>query len=342
MKFGPISVAAAQGSIVAHAVRRPGLVLKKGDKVDAAAVAALTQAGVETIVAACVEADDIGENEAAAVLAKALAGTDLRLDMPFTGRTNVFASASGVFRVDAALIDAINAANEAITVATLPNLRAVVANEMVATVKIIPFAVSRAVLDAAVGMCVQPGLCIARYRSLKVAVVSTLLPGLKPTVVDKTVRVMADRLAPAHGVIVADERIDHSTEALTNVLARVTPTADLTVVFGASAITDRRDVIPQAIEAAGGRVEHFGMPVDPGNLLLLGSDADGKPIIGAPGCARSPKENGFDWVLQRLLAGLPITGHDVTGLGVGGLLMEIVSRPQPRGGGDPSSDDERD
>ena len=42
--------------------------------------------------------------------------------------------------------------------------------------------------------------------------------------------------------------------------------AELVIVFGASAIADRRDVIPAAIERVGGSIEHFGMPVDPGNL----------------------------------------------------------------------------
>jgi molybdenum cofactor cytidylyltransferase len=101
------------------------------------------------------------------------------------------------------------------------------------------------------------------------------------------------------------------------------------IVFGASAIADRRDVIPAAVEAIGGHIEHFGMPVDPGNLLLV-ADARGRPVLGAPGCARSPKENGFDWVLMRLLAGLAVPRAAITGLGVGGLLMEIVTRPQPR------------
>ncbi len=105
--------------------------------------------------------------------------------------------------------------------------------------------------------------------------------------------------------------------------------AELVIVFGASAIADRRDVIPAAITDIGGMVEHFGMPVDPGNLLLVGS-ADGVPVLGAPGCARSPVENGFDWVLMRLLAGLKVSRGEIMGLGVGGLLMEIVTRPQPR------------
>jgi len=76
------------------------------------------------------------------------------------------------------------------------------------------------------------------------------------------------------------------------------------------------------------------MPVDPGNLLLV-AEAGGRAVLGAPGCARSPKENGFDWILMRLLAGLPIRRTDITGLGVGGLLMEIVTRPQPRAVAEP-------
>ena len=75
---------------------------------------------------------------------------------------------------------------------------------------------------------------------------------------------------------------------------------------------------------------HLGMPVDPGNLLML-ADVERRPhVLGAPGCARSPKENGFDWVLERLLAGLDVGPDDITAMGVGGLLMEIGTRPQPR------------
>jgi molybdenum cofactor cytidylyltransferase len=63
--------------------------------------------------------------------------------------------------------------------------------------------------------------------------------------------------------------------------------------------------------------------------MLIG-DVNGRPVLGAPGCARSPKENGFDWILARLLAGLTVSRGDIAGMGVGGLLMEIVTRPQPR------------
>ena len=172
---------------------------------------------------------------------------------------------------------------------------------------------------------------VAPFKVRKVGIISTLLPGLADKVIEKTLKVTAERLAPAGATIVAEKRVPHETKALAKALDEVLKAgAEMVVVFGASAIADTRDVIPAAVESrSAGAIEHFGMPVDPGNLLLV-AEANGRPVLGAPGCARSPKENGFDWILMRLLAGLPIKRSDITGLGVGGLLMEIVTRPQPR------------
>jgi molybdenum cofactor cytidylyltransferase len=203
---------------------------------------------------------------------------------------------------------------------------------MIATVKIIPFAVSGEARDKALAAVrtAKPIVRVAPFKVARIGIISTLLPGLAEKVIEKTLRVTEERLAPAGATIVAEKRVPHETRALAKALDEVLKAgAEMVVVFGASAIADTRDVIPAAVEAVGGRIEHFGMPVDPGNLMLV-AEANGRPVLGAPGCARSPKENGFDWILMRLLAGLPIKRSDITGLGVGGLLMEIVTRPQPR------------
>src|SRR5207302_5876429 len=179
--------------------------------------------------------------------------------------------------------------------------------------------------DAALGVAhaAAPLIRVAPYRIRKVGVVSTVLPGLAGKVVDKTLKVTQERLAPTGAAVMAERRVAHEERALAKAIDEVLKQgAELVIVFGASAIADRRDVIPAAVEAVGGRIEHFGMPVDPGNLLLVGA-VRGRPVVGAPGCARSPKENGFDWVLMRLLAGLEVPREAITGMGVGGLLMEI-------------------
>ncbi|WP_375409781.1 molybdopterin-binding protein [uncultured Methylobacterium sp.] len=337
MKFGRVPIEQAAGLIAAHTIRTEETTLRKGRRVEADDARRLGEAGVSDIVAATLEPGDVGEDEAASRLAERIAGDGLRREAPFTGRCNLFAETAGLLLVDRALVDAVNGVDEGITLATLPAFRPVSAGEMVATVKIIPYGVSGAALSRACHAAHEPALRVVPYRLRRVAVISTMLPGLKSTTVEKTLRNLAQRLAPTGAAVVAEVRVPHEADAVTRALAALTD-VDLVVIFGASAIADRRDVIPVGIERAGGEVAHLGMPVDPGNLLLIGS-YDGVPVIGAPGCARSPKENGFDWVLHRLLAGLAVRRADIVAMGVGGLLTEIISRPQPRAGGDSADDD---
>ena len=334
MKFGPIPIAEAAGAVAAHTVRAGEAIVRKGATIGEEDARKLAAAGLTEIVAVQLETGDIDENAAAEQLARALAGRAVVTEAPFTGRVNLFAAAAGVLQIDASVIDALNAVDEAITVATLPALKPVVAGEMVGTVKIIPYAVpEQRISEALERLGADKPIAIAEYKLKSVAVISTLLPGLKTSVVDKTLRTLGERLQPGSAAIERDARVPHESPPLAQAIREaVAGPAELVVVFGASAITDRRDVVPKALVEAGGTVEHLGMPVDPGNLLMLGT-LDGKLVIGAPGCARSPKENGFDWVLQRCLAGVPVRRADIQAMGVGGLLMEIVSRPQPRAPG---------
>ncbi len=332
MKFGAVPIKDALGGTAVHSIRQGDLVLKKGTLIGEKEVQALTRAGVKEIVVARVEEGDVSEDQAAADIAAAAAGPGIRIDRAFTGRCNLFAEGAGVLVVDKDAVDRLNTIDEAVTLATLPAYKPVVEGEMIATVKIIPFAVEARARDAAVAEAqkANPVIRVAPYKVRKIGVVSTVLPGLSPKVIDKTLKITAARIAPAGAAIIAEKRVPHEQAALAKAIDEVLAAgAELVIVFGASAIADRRDVIPAAVEAVGGTIEHFGMPVDPGNLMLIGR-LRGQAVLGAPGCARSPKENGFDWVLMRLLAGLAVSRRDITGMGVGGLLMEIVTRPQPR------------
>ncbi len=331
MIFGAVPVDDALGAISVHAVRTAGAVIKKGATISAREISLLREAGIASIVVAKLEPEDIGEDEAAAALAQVLCGDGIRAAPAATGRANLFAMQSGILQINVDAVHAINRLDEAVTLATLPAMKPVVAGEMIATVKIVPFGIARRLSEAAVAQAAADRpLRIAPYCLTRVGMISTRLPGLNETIIDKTVRVTAERLAVANAMIVHEARVPHDTSALTQAIkdalqARV----EMILIFGASAIADRHDVIPAAIEAGGGSIIHFGMPVDPGNLLLLAHCGD-VPVIGAPGCARSPKENGFDWILSRTLAGWPIVREDIVRMSVGGLLMEIVTRPQPR------------
>ncbi|HVJ43556.1 MAG TPA: molybdopterin-binding/glycosyltransferase family 2 protein [Dongiaceae bacterium] len=336
MIFGALPLDQCRDAILAHAVRVGDQLFKKGRHLSDSDLALLAAAGHGSVVVARLEAGDVGEDEAAAGLAQAIAGANIRVDPAFTGRANLFAESDGVLRLDPAVIDAVNEVDETITLATLDRYKPVMAGQMVATVKIIPFSVPQKMLDRVCAIAkASTHIDVAPFRPRRIGLIQTTLPTLKDSVLTKTTEVTVKRLAELNCSLMIERRCRHDAVELTRTIADcLAAGAELLLVLGASAITDRLDVIPAAIQASGGTVEQFGMPVDPGNLLLLASIA-GKPIIGLPGCARSPKQNGVDWVLQRLIADLPVTARDIRHMGVGGLLGEILSRPQPRLGAVP-------
>jgi len=330
VKFGPVAVADAEGALLAHAVQAGERRFSKAHRVTSEDIRVIRAAGIGEVVAALLEPGDLSEDEAATRIAKAILSRNVEARPAATGRVNLHAAAGGVFTVDARKIDAINTVDPAITIATLADKAAVEHGQMVATVKIIPFAVAESLVAAVLAILAQGTLFeVHPFTARSVGLVHTVLPGLKDGVIVKTTRITEGRLERSGSVVTGERRVAHAPGAVAEAIGDLLGGSDMAIVFGASAMCDFDDVIPAAIRAAGGEVIRAGMPVDPGNLMVLGR-VEGKIVIGAPGCARSPKENGFDWVLDRLLAGMEVTGGDIAGMGVGGLLMEIATRPQPR------------
>lgn len=325
MDFATLPAADAEGALLAHSLPVGGGRWAKGRRLSAGDVAALAAEGIGAVTVARLAADDVGEDAAAGALAAALAGPGVTALAAAHGRANLAAAHAGVLTLEAAAVDAVNAVDEALTLGTLPPFARVAAGEIVATVKVIPYAVAGAALAAAAAAA-RP-LRVHGFRRLGVELWRTRLPGVSDKALAKMAAVTRSRLA-ALDIELADVGVvTHAVEALAAALGAPSAAA-ITLVAGASATSDRRDVIPAAIMAAGGTVERLGMPVDPGNLLVLGRIGE-RRVIGLPGCARSPRRNGFDWVLERLVAGLTVTATDIAAMGVGGLLAE-AERPQPR------------
>lgn len=325
MIFGTLPLDACEGAILAHAQFLGGKRLAKGRVLSAEDIDAARRAGITGLTVAKLQMGDIAEDEAAARLGAALADSNVRADPPVHGRVNLTACHDGVLLLDPAAVHALNAIDEAITLGVLAPYARVSAGDVVATVKIIPFAVPEASLIQAVSAA--PRLLVAAFRPAEVELIQTELPGQPDKLFDKTVEVTRARLAAIGATLVSHGRCAHEKDALAARLARPTD-AEVTLVAGASATADRRDVVPAAIVDAGGRIERLGMPVDPGNLLCLGFVGE-RPVLGLPGCARSPKRNGVDLVLERLLAGLPVDSAVIAGMGIGGVLPEL-DRPEPR------------
>jgi molybdenum cofactor cytidylyltransferase len=340
MKFGSVPIADAQGGVLAHSARLPGGVLRKGLRLGVADIKRLREAGFTTVVVAQLSATDVAEDVAAARMAEALAGEGVEISKASTGRVNLHARRAGLLQLDAARIHAANAVHEGLTIATLHPDEVVREGQMLATIKIIPYAVPEDSLDSVVGRLdgAQPAMEVAEWRGLSVGLVMTRAVDTRSSVLAKMRQSVIKRLDPLNASLALEQVVAHDEVALAAAFVQLlaAPNAlDLVLVSGIAATVDRADVVPAAIIAAGGRVHHVGMPVDPGNLLVLAElpRADSPvPVIGVPTCARSLKLNGFDFVLRRFAAGLGVTPAHIVAMGVGGLLTEIESRPMPRGG----------
>lgn len=333
MRFGEVPTRDAEGAILAHKHRlRPAETLKKGRILSAADCEALLLAGVDRVTVARLEPFDLPEDEAARRVAEAAAGPHVEVAPATTGRANAFATARGVLVASRDRVDAVNLVDEAITIATPPPFSVVEAGAMVFTVKIIPFAVPEDTVARARDRARETGplVAIAPFRPKRAGLIATTLPGIPDEVYARAAKSQEQRMAYLGGSVVRELRVPHETSAIAAAIdAFLREGLDLILVLGASAIVDRDDVVPSAIRAVGGAVDHLGMPVDPGNLLLLGHKG-ATPIVGVPGCARSLRPSGFDWILERLAAEIPITREDIMRMGAGGLLAEITGRPAER------------
>ena len=336
-RFGPVPLEEAVGRLLGHNVAgadgRPAL--RKGRPLSPEDVALLRGLGRQVVYVAEPGTNDLDENAAARRVAQAALGLGLRLVGPGAGRANLLATGRGVLRVDAARLLRLNEL-EGITVATLLGHTPVREGQVVATVKVIPFALPETVVLAAEAAAAEGGPLL-RVDPMLPRAASLLLCGstsARARIVREFEPPLRSRLEALGATIRTAGYVPLEDEAGERALAaalrrEVDQGAGLIVLAGETAIVDRHDIAPRAIERAGGEVAAFGAPVDPGNLLLL-AYLGPVPVLGAPGCARSPKDNVIDAVLPRLLAGDRLGRADLAALGHGGLLEDVPERPMPR------------
>lgn len=332
MFFGPVAIAEAEGGILAHSHKVGGRKLGKGHVLAAGDVAALRAAGVERLVIARLGPGDVGEDAAAGRLAAALVpdpvAAGLRIAEAFTGRVNLHATGPGVVDIDAEAINALNAVDPAITLATVAPLVRVARGTLVGTVKIIAYGVDEKRLSEAEAVA-RGAIRVRPVMRRSAGLILTEVEGQTEKLNAKAREVTGRRLRALGMELAGSVAVPHEAGAIAAALEALP--GDIALILTGSATSDPLDVGPQGVRQAGGEVIRFGIPVDPGNLLFLGQLGE-RPVIGLPGCARSPALNGADWVLERIACGIEISAADMAAMGVGGLLKEIPVRPQPREG----------
>ncbi|MBL4802975.1 MAG: molybdopterin-binding/glycosyltransferase family 2 protein [Emcibacter sp.] len=330
MKFGEFPLSEILGGTLAHSVLLPSGRLKKGHILSETDILELADNNITHVMTAILEPDEMTEDEVATRISAHISGDNITCADAFTGRVNLYAAKDGLAGIKEQAVNALNHIDEAITLATIAPNTIVTKGQMIATVKIIPLAVSRAAVEKVVAEIESGLITLYPFQPQNVVMIQTELSGSTDKLFEKAKRVMTHRLDVFNATLIDEVRCPHEETGLAETLRKKAAQGpDIILILGASAITDRRDVIPAAIVRAGGEVMHYGMPVDPGNLMLLGK-MNGKWVLGLPGCSRSPKLNGIDLILSRIAAGQNVTAADIMGMGVGGLLSEYAGRPQPR------------
>ncbi len=337
MKFAPLPLDQAEGKILGHNVSGPEgrRLLRKGKPLSSEEISLLKRLGRKSVYVAELEDGDVDENTAAERVARVVGDQNMRFSGPAYGRVNLYAQAAGLLRVDVDRLSQLNS-QEGITVATLANHSAVGEGKLVATVKIPPYAIPESAIRAAetVTSDNQPILSLDRFRQRRVGLILSGSPAVRERIVHGFEKSLSRRLEDLGSSVTSVDYIPLEDEqdeiSLAETINRqVREGIDLIILAGETAIMDSGDLAPRAVKRSGGFVVCYGAPVDPGNLLMLAYHGS-VPIMGAPGCARSPKLNIVDLLLPRLLVGDHLTARDVHDLGHGGLLEDAPERPLPR------------
>ncbi len=337
MKFGAVPIEQAEGKILGHNVTGPDgrRVFRKGRPLTAEDVERLRAMGQESVYVAELEPGDVDEDRAAGRIALSAMGPGLRLSGPSTGRANLYSTGLGLLRVDIPRLQALNLC-DGVTLATLPSNMVLREGKMAATLKILPYALPETVVQRAEAIASEGGplLCLDELPPRRVGLILSGSPAARERTVRTFQAALGQRVEALGSEIAVTDYIplenEQDEQQLAQTLAHYHMAGiDLVILAGETAIQDRHDIAPRAVERAGGEVTCYGAPVDPGNLLMLGY-LDEVPVLGAPGCARSPKDNIVDLVLPRLLAGDHLTQMDVISWAHGGLLEDVPERPLPR------------
>ncbi len=333
MWFGEVAVVEClEGSVLGHSRMVNGARIPKGTALTATHLKQLTEAGVERIYVAVLDTDDVDEDHAADRLARAAAGGGVSISRALTGRCNLHADVRGLVVIDTDRLRAVNRSSWRLTLATVSQHTLVEPGEQIATVKVIPFAVHGPALAHTEALAAEPSplLTVASLRPHSAALVLSQLDGRSPPRQQRTIAAQRSRLGALHSTL---DRVEHCAHTVTDIAKAVERCVDAghdpVLFIGASAVVDPSDVFPSALCRLGGHVDHIGMPMDPGNLMVVGAYL-GSAVLGVPGCARTLRPSGFDRVLRAYLADVPLSGRDLQDLGIGGLLETSNSGPAPR------------
>ena len=324
MKAQTVEVKDSTGRILCCTIFRScgKKLLAKGHLLSNDDVHLLETEGMDKVWVTELEDGEIGEDEAVTIVSREMACGALEIRLAAGGRANLVATEDCAALVDEDLLKQINCLGT-LAIATVANFSFARAGQRIATVKSTPFAVGKSQLEAVTSILIERGPILQarpiRKPSIGVLYSDPVSGDRARQLFESIMRQRLERLGVQPTFSLAAVEQEEVVARSLQHLLRAKPTTILIASTTAPAGPD--DVIGRAMVQAGCHIERFLAPVEPGNLFLLGYKDD-IPVVSAPGCFRSAKQNVVDLVLPPMLARYRVSGWEIACLGHGGLLVQ--------------------
>jgi molybdenum cofactor cytidylyltransferase len=322
MKAQTIDILECTGRILSSPIFRPGgkKLLAKGHILRAEDIRILQSEGMDHIIVAELDADEVSEDEAVCAIAGETACGCYEIQLAAGGRANLIATENCCILVDDDLLRQMNCTS-GVVIATTLNFSFAAAGLRIATVKSTPFAVSKADFEGSLAMLRERGPIMqarpARGASVAVLYCDPINGDRARVMFEPVVRQKLERFGVrTHSTMTVLENDEHVSRGMQQLL-RAKPS--MLLIASTTAPAGPNDVVGRAMGKIGCGIERFLAPVEPGNLLLMGYKDD-IPIVAAPGCFRSLKPNVVDLLLPPMMARYRVSTWEVACLGHGGLL----------------------
>ncbi|KPV45010.1 molybdopterin-binding protein [Alicyclobacillus ferrooxydans] len=326
-----IPVEQAIGMTLAHDLTRivpgqfKGRAFAKGHVIQPEDVPVLLDIGKRYIYVLEIGSDELHENDAAVIMAEAVAGDGLEWGEVHEGKVVLKAVTDGMLWVNQEAVTAMNLI-DGISITTRPNLIHVTKGTSVAGVRPIPLVIEKNKVDEVVTIANEvkdkrSAIDVLPYKMKTAALVTTGSEIQSGRIEDKSGPVLRAKLE-AYGIQVGRQVFpgDEKDAIVSEIVSAADLGVDLVLVTGGMSV-DPDDRSPASIREAATQVVTYGTPMLPGSMLMLAYRGK-TAIFGLPGAVLHDAKTSFDVLLPRVLARMKVTKSDIAQLGVGGWLNE--------------------
>lgn len=264
----------------------------------------------------------IHENEAALRISSAISSEGIFLKGPSEGKVELKARYRGLLKINVEALNHLNEMEE-IVVATIHNNTLVEAGQNLAATRIIPLTIKEEEILKVEELCKSwdgDVISVQVLKPMKIGLVVTGTEVYEGRIKDSFAPVMKEKIKHYGCSLLDLKYCPDDLEIIEKAIAgMIEKGADIVLACGGMSV-DADDVTPQAIKNAAEYVVTYGMPVIPGNMLMLAYKGE-TAILGIPGAAMFLKTTSLDIILPRILAGERLSRKDLIAYGHGGLCL---------------------